>query len=419
MRYFAIAILSLVVGSPVWACYTPIISGVNRTNIEYVRVVVENSAAGMVAGGATSIYNGFHKWNQAPCQDDQPASWVRPFPTFSTSLGSMTVTVKRNDNLSSDLPGTGDTCAATNPASSNPTIFLFSRIRDDQGNIFSCNWDSPERTALIIAHELGHYLGLGESNCSGSIMGGWGVSWNQNNMVATYLAAGHAIRDYECEKADEISLSPTEMDYTEQQCSSDPSCDPYAPCHFDPGCTCPIVLDLDRNQFHFSRVDDPVEFDIDADGQAEWITWTRAGEEDAFLCWDRNGNGRIDNGSELFGNSTPLASGTIAPFGYLALSELDGALFGGDGDGLLTRRDSAFELLCLWTDWNHDGSTDPGELVSLSSSPVTAVGVNWVTEPRTDEAGNLLLYHGEATLDSRGKERRIRTTDVFFVELEP
>jgi hypothetical protein len=87
-------------------------------------------------------------------------------------------------------------------------------------------------------------------------------------------------------------------------------------------CSSPIVLDLDNDGFKLTGMDERVLFDIDVDGSPELITWTRADQEDAFLCLDRDGNDKIDSGAELFGNHTPLSTGYKAPNGYEALKDL-------------------------------------------------------------------------------------------------
>lgn len=71
----------------------------------------------------------------------------------------------------------------------------------------------------------------------------------------------------------------------------------------NPGCTAPelctpIVLDLEGDGFRFTGLDEAVEFDLDADGRAEALGWTE-GPDEAFLALDRNGNGLIDDGTEL------------------------------------------------------------------------------------------------------------------------
>jgi len=98
---------------------------------------------------------------------------------------------------------------------------------------------------------------------------------------------------------------------------------------------CPILVDLDTNGFHLSGVEDAVRFDLDADGFAERLSWTAAGEQDGFLCRDLNGNGTIDDGRELFSRQTLLASGERAEIAYWALAELDLPELGGNADGVV------------------------------------------------------------------------------------
>ena len=127
----------------------------------------------------------------------------------------------------------------------------------------------------------------------------------------------------------------------------------------------------------------------------------------------------IDDGSELFGNSTPLGHGGIAPFGFIALAELDELAFGGDGDGQLGSGDLAYSELCVWLDANHNGLSETGELRSLEEAGVVSVETSYDTYPRRDSAGNLFLYNGTAAVVKDGRIKRTATTDVFFVEIDP
>ncbi|MBI4382795.1 MAG: hypothetical protein HY579_02025, partial [Nitrospinae bacterium] len=70
----------------------------------------------------------------------------------------------------------------------------------------------------------------------------------------------------------------------------------------------PLVLDLDGDGLELSALDGSnVNFDFDANGFAERTAWASA--DDGFLALDRNGDGAIGNGSELFGNAAPVNNG--------------------------------------------------------------------------------------------------------------
>jgi hypothetical protein len=180
---------------------------------------------------------------------------------------------------------------------------------------------------------------------------------------------------------------------------------------------CPILLDLDDDGFHLTGLEDAVEFDLNADGVPEELTWTAAGERDAFLCRDLNHNGVIDNGEEIFSHVTPLSTGERAQIAFTALAELDQPELGGNFDGTIGAEDAAFEDLCVWIDENHDGTSQPGEITSLEVARVTRLEYDYTVSRQHDEHGNLYRYKSRAwALNSRGRERVIKAYDVFFLE---
>lgn len=88
----------------------------------------------------------------------------------------------------------------------------------------------------------------------------------------------------------------------------------------------PLVIDLDGDGFELLSVKDGVYFDEDARGLVEKTEWVAA--DDALLAIDLNGDGIINDGSELFGTSTALADGRKARSGFEALAQYD---LNGDG----------------------------------------------------------------------------------------
>jgi hypothetical protein len=182
---------------------------------------------------------------------------------------------------------------------------------------------------------------------------------------------------------------------------------------------CPVLVDLALDGFHLSGSDPAVSFDIDADGAADQIAWTQANSDDAFLCLDRNHNGAIDDGAELFGYGTRLRSGEPAGIGYRALAELDLSEAGGNGDGVVDRRDALFESLCVWNDRNRDGRSEPSEIRSAGGAGVVALGYDYHTTGVRDQFGNFFRYFSRAEMrTARGTSRPWLSYDVVFADAQ-
>ena len=130
----------------------------------------------------------------------------------------------------------------------------------------------------------------------------------------------------------------------------------------------PLVLDLHGDGISLSSAAQGVSFDLSGAGFATRTAWV-AGKDDVLLALDRNGNGQIDDGTELFGEGTPLRDG-LAPDGFAALASLDSPARGGNRDGLVDATDPDYRRLLLWNDADHDGVSKTSEL-----QPITQAGI--------------------------------------------
>lgn len=150
----------------------------------------------------------------------------------------------------------------------------------------------------------------------------------------------------------------------------------------------PILVDVARDGYHLTSAGDGVLFDLDGDGVPEQVAWTKADSDDAWLAMDRNGNGKIDNGSELFGNRTPAFAPNITALnGFEALRVLEAGL----PDHYIEATEAP---LLLWTDRNHNGISETDELVSVGAAGLAAIGTEYREKRRVDQFKNEFRQQG-------------------------
>jgi hypothetical protein len=161
----------------------------------------------------------------------------------------------------------------------------------------------------------------------------------------------------------------------------------------------PLAIDLNNDGIKTLSLEDGVKFDLLNNGTPSQIGWISG--KDGLLALDRNGNGKIDNGSELFGGGVGE--------GFAKLASFDS-----NGDGLVNRNDRDFGSLKIWQDGNSNGVTDRGELQALSVfgiKSLTVAHTSYAESAELDKQGNILGERGSVTTT---KDKTLDMVDVYF-----
>jgi hypothetical protein len=184
----------------------------------------------------------------------------------------------------------------------------------------------------------------------------------------------------------------------------------------------PIIIPLHAglnnqpSQCRLTSLQDGVKFDLNADDTAEQTAWTAADSGLAFLALDRNGDGVINNGSELFGSHTLPGVNN----GFIALSRM-----GYGGGNLIDYAAPLYEKLLLWEDRNHNGISEPTEL-SPFSERYTGISGGFVVMEWQDKLGNPFRYRSVVevrtapgpNIPANGAEQGTRLRDVYAITFQ-
>jgi hypothetical protein len=274
-------------------------------------------------------------------------------------------------------------------------------------NLLAQSNDYIQRT---VRHEIGHYAGFTNGACpkADSVMTAIQPSDMADHTAAIHVGCG-----------DTASV----LNYYHQQ--------QYDPCQFGcppgyttncvgdqqpDGCGCcinysPILIDLEGSGIRFSDAEHGVLFLINDRRSVLRVAWPLR-PTNAFLFLDRNEDGIVNSGAELFGNTTRLKDGSIAENGFQALAELDD-----NHDGLIEVHDWAYGQLKLWADSNRDGVSQASEILSVMTAGLVSIRVTPHESSRVDRWGNRYAFRSKAVFNVEPFERV--AFDVFPVAVRP
>jgi len=144
----------------------------------------------------------------------------------------------------------------------------------------------------------------------------------------------------------------------------------------------PLLVDLDGDGIETTTLQNGVYFDHDKNGFAQQSAWV--GADDGVLAIDKNNDGVINDGGEIFGDNYVLSNNQTATTGFQALADLDS-----NSDGVINSSDTNFSNIKVLK--------GDGTLETLAEAGIASINLNYSNTNAADASGNTQLRLGSYT----------------------